>query len=88
MKVISWLSQSSKIYGLSLSQCGDWTVGQSLSLMLGKCLTVCHKKRRQSMPPCRLIASDVDRQLGLAKGSKHLSESQPAGPASAISPMS
>ncbi|QNI94623.1 hypothetical protein SynA15127_01545 [Synechococcus sp. A15-127] len=44
MKVISWLSQSSKIYGLSLSQCGDWTVGQSLFLMIGMCLTGCHKK--------------------------------------------
>ena len=44
MKVISWLSQSSKIYGLSLSQCVDWTVGQSLFLMIGMCLTGCHKK--------------------------------------------
>jgi hypothetical protein len=44
MKVISLLSQSSKIYGLSLSQCGDWTVGQSLSLMLGLCLTGGQKK--------------------------------------------
>ena len=44
MKVISLLSQSSKIYGLSLSQCGDWTMGQSLSLMLGMCLTGCQKK--------------------------------------------
>jgi hypothetical protein len=40
------------------------------------------------MPPCCLIVSNVDLQLGFDRGSKHLSESQPAGPASAISPMS